>query len=244
MEKGLNIEKEVQRKKSLESAIESSESMDISRIAFDQAPLGDSLNQILDFDPEDMKKDFAEKKSQKEHSKTQVFDANLDQKSSHQNSISQRSKDDEKSKNLKSSRKMQLELKSKSIEKRIGNIESIRINLDMNKREFSDLLMVDPSAMNRWCKGETNPPAYIYQALEWYLLATEKHPLLGNSLWLKNSDLISSLKQEDLDFIASKINLNSPKSSDSNQNLLFYKRISYLFLILFLSLFIKMIIGF
>tara|TARA_Y100000780_G_scaffold232398_1_gene263490 strand:- start:13437 stop:14189 length:753 start_codon:yes stop_codon:yes gene_type:complete len=246
VEKQTYEEKEVQKRKSLESAIESTEIRDISNVVFDKAPLGDSLSQILDFDLSDIEKDFAEKNPHKNESKyapkSPVFDANLKQKNNDfKETDSDSLKSSENSKSPKSSRKMQMDSKAKSIEKRIGHIESLRINLGMNKKELSDLLMVDPSAMNRWCKGESNAPGYIYQALEWYLMATEKHPLLGKSLWIKNSDLVNSLKEEDLELIAKKIGVKTAQSSEQTFSLKAYKWTSFFFMFMFVLVFVKLL---
>ena len=85
----------------------------------------------------------------------------------------------------KSDRKRVFAQRAESIRERIGGPESIRRQLGLSKKAFADLLMVDPSAMNRWCKGEAEAPAYIYQALDWYLMLSKKHPFLSDPYFLR-----------------------------------------------------------
>lgn len=102
----------------------------------------------------------------------------------------------------KSAMKMQYEAESNAIKKRIGSIQSIRKNLGLNQRKASQLLLVDPSAWNRWERAGNDAPFYIYKALEWYSLLVDKHPNMGNSFWLQqdniklNEELLGQIKKE------------------------------------------------
>ncbi|MCH2533360.1 MAG: hypothetical protein MK008_02845 [Bdellovibrionales bacterium] len=75
----------------------------------------------------------------------------------------------------KSSLKMQYEAEASVIEKKVGNIDQIRGDLGLSKRQLAQLLLVDPSSLTRWQK-EGDVPPYIYRSLQWYLALIEKHP--------------------------------------------------------------------
>lgn len=75
----------------------------------------------------------------------------------------------------KSSLKMQYEAEASVIEKKVGNIDQIRGDLGLSKRQLAQLLLVDPSSLTRWENDGVVPP-YIYRSLQWYLALIEKHP--------------------------------------------------------------------
>jgi hypothetical protein len=62
------------------------------------------------------------------------------------------------------------------IKKQIGSLEEVRIKLDLSARKMCQLLMVDPSAWNRWTTGITKVPPHIYRSLQWYMILNEKLP--------------------------------------------------------------------
>lgn len=76
---------------------------------------------------------------------------------------------------IKSSLKMQYEAESAVIKKKLGDIDQIRGDLRLSKRQMAQILLVDPSSLTRWQKEETTPP-YIYRSLQWYLALIDKHP--------------------------------------------------------------------
>lgn len=96
-----------------------------------------------------------------------------------------------KIKDQKTSLKSQNASEMAAIKERLGSFSVIRKNLGLNQRKTAKLLLVDPSAVNRWEKAGSDAPAYIYRALEWYSLLQKKHPMMGNSFWLQleNKDL-------------------------------------------------------
>lgn len=75
----------------------------------------------------------------------------------------------------KSSLKMQYEAEATVIQKKLGNIDQIRGDLGLSKRQLAQLLLVDPSSMTKWQKEDSVPP-YIYRSLQWYLALVDKHP--------------------------------------------------------------------
>jgi transcriptional regulator with XRE-family HTH domain len=84
----------------------------------------------------------------------------------------------------KSTLRMRYEAEARVIQKKIGDLESIRHQLGLTQRKICQLLLVDPSAWTRWTKnGETAPP-HIYRALQWYLAVEEKYPALDTNFWL------------------------------------------------------------
>lgn len=59
--------------------------------------------------------------------------------------------------------------KVEQIKKQIGDLEKIRQNLKMSRREICQILLVNPSAWTRWTKSKEGPPAHFYRALEWLI---------------------------------------------------------------------------
>lgn len=88
---------------------------------------------------------------------------------------------DEKS---KTGLRMKYEAEVGAIINRIGDLETVRLNLGLSRRKICQLLMVDPSAWTRWSKPLNQAPPHVYRALEWYLALNEKYPQMGNAFWL------------------------------------------------------------
>jgi hypothetical protein len=91
------------------------------------------------------------------------------------------------------------------IKKQIGTLEEVRIKLDLSARKMCQLLMVDPSAWNRWTTGVTPPPPHIYRALQWYMMLNDKLPgvdprfFLPKKSFFRSPGAVESLsKNEDL----------------------------------------------
>jgi len=59
---------------------------------------------------------------------------------------------------------------------RFGDLEIIRQELGLSKKEISDLLWVEPSAWTRWTTGVSRPPDHIYRSLQWYLELRQVSP--------------------------------------------------------------------
>lgn len=89
-----------------------------------------------------------------------------------------------KAKRAKSSLRLKYEAETHVIERKIGDLESIRARLGLSQRKMAQLLLVDPSAWTRWTKGEDEAPPHIYRMLQWYLALEEKYPVLDVNFWL------------------------------------------------------------
>jgi hypothetical protein len=85
----------------------------------------------------------------------------------------------------KTSLRMKYEAEAGLIRKKYGDLEKIRDLLGLSSRKICQLLLVDPSAWNRWTKKkDEDAPPHIYRALEWYLHLQEKNPTLDQRYWL------------------------------------------------------------
>lgn len=84
-----------------------------------------------------------------------------------------------KSAQARTSLRIAYESEARVIRERIGSLTDIQNRLELPARKICQLLMVDPSAWNRWTRGKTPVPPHIYRSLEWYLLLKEKHPGLS-----------------------------------------------------------------
>ena len=62
------------------------------------------------------------------------------------------------------------------IKNEIGDIESIRKNLGMSRKQICQILLVDPSAWTRWTKSSQGAPPHFYRALEWLIYIHNKQP--------------------------------------------------------------------
>jgi hypothetical protein len=78
-------------------------------------------------------------------------------------------------KKARSLSRIQYEAEVDVIKKQIGDIETVREKLGLSARKMTQLLLVDPSAWNRWTTRKTPPPPHIYRALQWYLALQEKN---------------------------------------------------------------------
>lgn len=55
------------------------------------------------------------------------------------------------------------------IKNEIGDLESIRKNLGMSRKQICQILLVNPSAWTRWTKSPQGAPPHFYRALEWLI---------------------------------------------------------------------------
>jgi transcriptional regulator with XRE-family HTH domain len=92
---------------------------------------------------------------------------------------------------VKSSLRLRYEAETHVIERKIGDLESIREKLGLSQRKMAQLLLVDPSAWTRWTKGEDAAPPHIFRMLQWYLALEEKYPALDVNFWLKTVSQVS-----------------------------------------------------
>ena len=60
------------------------------------------------------------------------------------------------------------------IKDEIGDLESIRKNLGMSRKQICQLLLVNPSAWTRWTKSSQGAPPHFYRALEWLIYIHNK----------------------------------------------------------------------
>lgn len=85
----------------------------------------------------------------------------------------------------KTSLRLIYEAQTQVIQKQIGDLETVREKLGLNARKICQLLMVDPSAWNRWTRpGHTAPP-HIWRALQWYMIVQEKLPGLTPQFFIE-----------------------------------------------------------
>lgn len=84
--------------------------------------------------------------------------------------------DDDASLRSKTSLRMLYEAQSSVIQKQIGDLETVRVNLGLSQRKISQLLLVDPSSWTRWTRKGDQVPPHIWRALQWYLTLKEKIP--------------------------------------------------------------------
>ncbi len=85
----------------------------------------------------------------------------------------------------KSALRLRYEAEALVIERKLGDLESIRDSLGLSQRKMAQLLLVDPSAWTRWTKGGDEAPPHIYRMLQWYLALEEKYPALDVKFWLQ-----------------------------------------------------------
>ncbi len=105
----------------------------------------------------------------------------------------------------KTSNKLYYEAQVQVIRGQIGELENVRTTLGLSARKICQLLMVDPSAWNRWTKrGDTAPP-HIYRTLQFYMIIQDKIPGLTPYYFLGResanrivADRISSERYENI----------------------------------------------
>ncbi len=85
---------------------------------------------------------------------------------------------------VRSSLRQRYEAEARVIERRVGDLESVREQLGLSQRKMAQLLLVDPSAWTRWTQGQTAAPPHIWRALAWYLALQDKYPALDAAFWL------------------------------------------------------------
>jgi transcriptional regulator with XRE-family HTH domain len=98
----------------------------------------------------------------------------------------------------KTSIRMKYEAQVQVIKKQAGDLEDIRIKLNLSQRQICQLLLVDPSAWTRWTKhpNEDAPP-HIYRALQWYLTLNEKIPGLTPHFFIeKDPQIFKEIERE------------------------------------------------
>lgn len=85
----------------------------------------------------------------------------------------------------KTSLRMVYEAQAEVIRRQIGELDEVREKLGLNARKICQLLMVDPSAWNRWTRtGQTAPP-HVWRALQWYMIVQEKLPGLTPQFFIE-----------------------------------------------------------
>lgn len=85
----------------------------------------------------------------------------------------------------KSSLRMVYEAQSQVIQRQIGDLEMVREKLGLNARKICQLLLVDPSAWNRWTRPGSSAPPHIWRALQWYMIVQEKLPGLTPQFFIE-----------------------------------------------------------
>ena len=97
------------------------------------------------------------------------------------------------------------------IKERLGDLEGIRKNLGMSRRQICQILLVNPSAWTRWTRSSQGAPPHFYRALEWLIYIHSKKtgqqqnsPYLNSpvkpvvSEGLNHSHTVSDLEETDL----------------------------------------------
>ena len=83
------------------------------------------------------------------------------------------------------------------IKEKLGDLEGIRKNLGMSRRQICQILLVNPSAWTRWTKSSQGAPPHFYRALEWLIyIHSKKTNHQQNSPFLNSSS--PSVPLEDL----------------------------------------------
>lgn len=75
--------------------------------------------------------------------------------------------------------RMVYEAQAEVIRQQIGGLEGARNKLGLSQRKMAQLLLVDPSAWNRWIKNEKSTPPSVFRSIQWYLALNEKIPGLS-----------------------------------------------------------------
>lgn len=94
--------------------------------------------------------------------------------------------------------RIQYEAEVDAIKKQIGDLESIRERLGLSARKMTQLLLVDPSAWNRWTTKKTPPPPHIFRALQWYLALQEKNAGFTPQFFLSTQTFAKNESQKEL----------------------------------------------
>lgn len=87
----------------------------------------------------------------------------------------------------KTSLRMHYEAQVAVIQKQVGNLDEIRVNLGLSQRKMAQLLLVDPSSWTRWTKQGDQAPPHIWRSLQWYLALHEKIPGLTPQYFINTS---------------------------------------------------------
>ncbi len=74
---------------------------------------------------------------------------------------------------------MTFEAKAERIKKQLGSLDAVIKSLGINQRQMAQLLLVDPSTMNRWIKNQEQVPPHIWRSIEWYMTLEQKTPGLS-----------------------------------------------------------------
>jgi hypothetical protein len=85
---------------------------------------------------------------------------------------------------IKSSNRMLYEAQVKAIRQQVGELEDIREKMGLSQRKICQLLMVDPSAWNRWTQEDGTAPPHIWRALQWYFALKKELPGINESYFL------------------------------------------------------------
>jgi len=85
----------------------------------------------------------------------------------------------------KSSNRMLYEAQVQAIQQQIGGLEEVRQKLGLSQRKICQLLMVDPSAWNRWtATTENSAPPHVWRSLQWYFALKKEIPGLSENYFL------------------------------------------------------------
>ena len=101
------------------------------------------------------------------------------------------------------------------IKERLGDLEGIRKNLGMSRRQICQILLVNPSAWTRWTRSPQGAPPHFYRALEWliYIHSKKTNHQQNNSF---NESSLSSTSIEDIDHSSSEPENTPEKETGSH----------------------------
>lgn len=86
----------------------------------------------------------------------------------------------------RSSNRMLYEAQVIAIQQQIGGLEEVREKLGLSQRKICQLLMVDPSAWNRWTAEEGSAPPHVWRALQWYFALKKELPGINENYFLSH----------------------------------------------------------
>lgn len=98
---------------------------------------------------------------------------------------------------VKTELRLRYEAEVSQIQKQTGSLEKIRTDLGLSARKICQLLLVDPSAWNRWSKPGGKAPPHIWRALQWYIISQEKLPGLTPNFFLSHRPMLPPVQKLD-----------------------------------------------
>ncbi len=86
----------------------------------------------------------------------------------------------------RSPNRMLYEAQVTAIQQQLGALEEVRQKLGLSQRKICQLLMVDPSAWNRWTAAGGSAPPHVWRALQWYFALKKELPGINENYFLSH----------------------------------------------------------